>query len=348
MKKNIQSSFCPKCGKPVDMPGLCSECRIGTTPWFTCDNRVQSTNCPSCGATKVVNTWTDTSVEREDLAPEVARSAVHFHPEVKKPSIEVSVRDLSPNRSRASLVVRGTLYRKPMEGTCSVEIRWQKEQCDRCNRLSGSYHEGVVQVRAEGRTPSMFEIQTSASIAQQIEDNLQSGGERLSFIADMNEIHDGLDIVVGSQHIGLLIAQGIVAQLGGQYTTHPKLVGEKNGRQLFRITYSVRLPRYQKNDVVQSRQRYFEVQRVESRSLQAIDLSDGSTRSIRKDDISRIIGNSRNAERGLVAYADGKNMGVIDPASSRTKEYPQPGWLDVRAGDYIRLLHDGDSMVFVG
>ena len=58
----------------------------------------------------------------------------------------------------------------------------------------------------------------------------------------MTENRDGLDITVGSQHIGLLIVQGITAQFGGRYTTHPKLVGEKNGRQLFRITYLVRLP----------------------------------------------------------------------------------------------------------
>jgi nonsense-mediated mRNA decay protein 3 len=228
-----------------------------------------------------------------------------------------------------------------------VEILWHREQCDRCNRISGSYYEGIVQVRAEGRTPSSFEIQTSASIAQQIEDNLQAGGERLSFISDMNEIHDGIDIIIGSQHIGLLIAQGIVAQLGGRYTTHPKLVGEKNGRQLFRVTYSVRLPRFQKNDVIRIRNRYYEVQRVESHHLQTIDLRDGTARSVREDDAEKIIGNSRNAETALVVFADGKNMGVMDPESSQTHDYPQPRWLEVRTGDHIRLLRDGSQMVFV-
>jgi nonsense-mediated mRNA decay protein 3 len=347
MKKDIQGSFCPKCGKPSETSGLCGECRIGSTPWFTCDQRVQSTNCPSCGASKVVNTWTDTVAERAEIGPEIAKTAVHFHKDVKKSSIEVAIRDISPNRSRASLVIRGVLYNRPLEGACTVEILWHREQCDRCNRLSGSYHEGVVQVRAEGRVPSPFEIQTSASIAQQVEDNLQAGGERLSFIADMNEIHDGLDITIGSQHIGLLIVQGIVAQLGGRYTTHPKLVGEKNGRQLFRITYSVRLPRFQKNDVVKAGRRYFEVFRVESHHLQAIDLTDGNSRSVRNDDVEKIVGNSRNAEQGLVAFADGKNMGVMDPADNRTHEYPQAKWLDTRAGEQIRFLRDGDHMVFV-
>lgn len=347
MNKDIRGSFCPKCGKPSETTGLCSQCRVENTPWFTCDMRVSSTSCPSCGAIKVVNTWTDSDAGRAELAPEVAKSAVHFHKDVKKPGIIVTVRDISPNRSRATLVLQGTLYNKRVEGTCSVEILWQKEQCDRCNRLSGSYHEGVVQVRAEDRTPSTYEIQVAASVAQQIEDSLQAGGERLSFIADMNEIHDGLDITIGSQHIGLLIAQGIVGRLGGRYTTHPKLVGEKNGRQLFRITYSVRLPRFQKNDVVRAGTRYYEVQSVESRHLQVTDLTEGTARSIRMDDVARIIGNSRNAEPALVVFADGKNMGILDPLTHRTCEYPQLKWTTIQAGDQIRLLRDGDQMVFV-
>jgi len=347
MKKDILGNFCPKCGKPSETAGLCSQCRIGSTPWFTCDKRVKSTNCPSCGATKVVNTWTDSGAERAELGPEIAKSAVHFHLDVKKPTIDVSIRDLTLNRSRATLVLHGILYGKPVEGTCTVDILWHKEQCDRCNRISGSYYEGIVQVRAEGRTPSIFEIQTAASVAQQVEDTLQAGGERLSFISDVNEIHDGLDIIIGSQHIGQLIAQGIVAQLGGRYTTHPKLVGEKNGRQLYRITYSVRLPRFQKNDVVKAGNRYFEVIRVESHHLQTLDLKDGSVKSVREDDVEKIIGNSRNAEQGLIVFADGKNMGILDPASSLTREYPQMKWLEVRAGDHLRLLRDGDQIVFV-
>jgi nonsense-mediated mRNA decay protein 3 len=295
----------------------------------------------------VVNTWTDSVPERALLGPEIAKSAVHFIPDVKKPSIDISIRDLTLNRSRATLILRGILYNKQVEATCTVEILWHKEQCDRCNRISGSYYEGVVQVRAEGRIPSTFEIQTAVSVAQQIEDTLQAGGERLSFISDMNEIHDGLDIIIGSQHIGLLISQGIIARLGGRYTTHPKLVGEKNGRQLYRITYSVRLPRFQKNDVIKIRNRYLEVQRVESHHLPVIDLADGTAKSVREDDIEKLIGNSRNAEPALVVFADGKNMGILDPTSSRTREYPQVKWLEVGAGDQIRFLWDGDQMVFV-
>ncbi len=345
---SIQDNFCPKCGKPTDREGLCNQCRIGDTPWFECDRRAKSTQCPSCGAIKQVNTWTDNERDRAELARELAATAVHFHPDVRKPSMVISVEDNTLNRSTATIMLKGLLYNTPVEGTCSVELIWHKEQCDRCNRISGSYYEGIVQVRADGRPPGTFELQMSAGIAQQVEDSLQAGGERLSFISDMNETREGLDITVGSQHIGSLISQGIIAQLGGRVTTHPKLVGEKNGRQLYRITYSVRLPRFQKQDVVLSRGRYVEVVRVESNHLKVLDLTEGTPRTVREEDVDRLIGNMRNAVSALVAFTDSHTMGILDPDTCQTKEYRKLKWLDVKAGQHVLVLHDGDQLIVVG
>jgi nonsense-mediated mRNA decay protein 3 len=294
-----------------------------------------------------VNTWTDTDRDRPDLAQDLAKNAVHFHADVRKPVITVTIEDTSLNRSRAALAVRGVLYGTAVEGSCTTEILWHKEQCDRCNRISGSYYEGVVQVRAEGRVPSPYEIQMSGGIAQQVEDTLQAGGERLSFISDMHETRDGLDFIIGSQHIGTLISQGIVTQLGGRFTTHPKLVGEKNGRQLFRITYSVRLPRFQKNDVIAVHGRYAEVERVESRHIRVFDLADGVLKSVRDADAGRIIGNSRNAESALVAFSDGNTIGILDPVTCQTKEFRKPAWIPVKPGDHVSVLRDGNHLIVV-
>ncbi|MGA2912045.1 MAG: 60S ribosomal export protein NMD3 [Methanoregula sp.] len=345
---SIQDCFCPKCGKAIEHEGLCTNCRIDNTPWFVCDRRVKSIRCPSCGALKQANTWTDSERECADLAPELAKTAVHFHPDVRKPSMVVTVEDNTLNRSTATISLKGLLHNTPLEATCSVEIIWHKEQCDRCNRISGSYYEGIVQIRADGRPPSTFELQMSAGIAQQVEDSLQAGGERLSFIADMNETREGLNITVGSQHIGTLISQGIIAQLGGRFTTHPKLVGEKNGRQLYRITYSVRLPRFQKQDVVFSHGRYLEVTRIESSHIKALDLAKGVPTSVHEEDIERSVGNLRDAVSALVAFADNHIMGVLDPETCQTKELRKVPWLDVKAGQHVLVLRDNENLVVVG
>ena len=341
----IKDRFCPKCGRPTEVEGVCERCRFAGTPWFSCDQRVRCIHCPSCGALKQVNTWTDTDRERSSLAQDLARSAVHLHPDLKRPRIDIRIDDLSANRSRAAITLEGILYNEPVHGTCKIEIAWQKEQCDRCNRISGNYYEGMVQVRARGRIPSSYEIQTAAAIACEIEESLQTAGERLSFISDMNEIRDGLDIVVGSQHIGLLIARLITAELGGRFTTHPKLIGEKNGRQLFRINYSVRLPKYQKRDVIKFKKRYGEVIQIEPRHLRVLDLSDGSIRTVRGGEIEKIVGNARNAEDAMVAFSSGTTIGVIDPATWATRECTAGSGLDIRAGHHVRILRDGEQLV---
>jgi 60S ribosomal export protein NMD3 len=345
---SIRDFFCPKCGKTTEREGLCTDCTIGNTPWFTCKRRIQSIHCPSCGAVKEVNTWTDTERERADLAVELAKTAVHFHPDVRKPSMAVTVVDNTLNRSTATIALKGLLLNTPLTASCTVEIMWQKEQCDRCNRISGSYYEGIIQVRADGRLPSTFELQMSAGIAQQVEDTLQAGGERLSFIADTSETREGLDITVGSQHIGTLISQAIVTQLGGRFTTHPKLVGEKNGRQLYRITYSIRLPRYQKQDVVFSHGRYLELTHIESSHIRALDLFRGAPVSVREEDIERLIGNHRDAVSALVAYADSNIVGILDPETCQTKELRKVPWLEVKTGQHVLVLRDRDSLIVVG
>jgi nonsense-mediated mRNA decay protein 3 len=344
----ITDRFCPKCGQPTETEGLCSRCRAGSVQWLSCESRVQSVHCPACGALKQAGVWTDTDRDRKSLADELVRGAVHVHRDVQGKEVQVRVTDISANRSRASVTVKGRLYGQPVEGGCELTIAWVKEQCDRCNRISGSYYEGVVQVRAEGRQPSPYENQTAAAIAYDTESALQTGGERLSFVSDVTETRDGLDIVVGSQHIGLAIAQKITSELGGRYTTHPKLVGEKNGRQLYRITYSVRLPRFRKRDVLRLKGRYAEVVQVEQHGLRVFDLSDGTIRSAREGDVEAVIGNARDALDTIIAYADREMIGVIDPVTQKTQEVRAGPHRGAEAGRHVRVLHDGDQLVVLG
>jgi nonsense-mediated mRNA decay protein 3 len=309
---------------------------------------VISTRCPVCGARKSGNTWTDSEEDRNQLAPGLVRAGIHLHPDVKNPSIKMDFRDLSVNRSRADVSVNGILYGIPVEGACRIEIAWQKEQCDRCNRISGNYHEGVVQVRAEGRRPRPREIEAAVRIACDLEEAMLAGGERLSFIVRIDENRDGVDITVGSQHIGQEIAAAICQRLGGRYTTHPKLIGEKAGIRLYRVTYSLRLPRFSKGDIVVVHGRYGEVLQNEGQNIRYLDLGSGTIRSTRADDAIRLAGNVADAETTVVAYRDQDMIGVLEPGTGVTRECPAGSRRDIEPGQTVRVLHDRDSLVVVG
>ena len=349
MKDRLKGTFCPKCGGPAgDEGGLCGKCRISGIRWFECVPRVVTVNCPGCGARKIANTWVDSDTDREEIIREAAVSAVTFHPDIRNSRVTIKkIRTISSNRSLATLQVSGILYGESLEGECSPEISWQKEQCDRCNRISGSYYDGVIQIRAQGRNPTDNELQRAVQIAYGVEEEMQGAGERLSYISDVNETREGLDIVIGSQQIGHAISHAIVQQMGGRFTTHPKLVGEKDGRQLFRITYSLRLPRFQRGDVVLAARKYGEVLYSDSQQVRLFDLSDGTVRTVREADIERLAGNVKDANEAIVAYSDRDVLGVLDPETGITTECIAGPRIRAIAGERVRILRDKDQIILI-
>lgn len=346
--QRIRERICPGCGGPSPGGGTCDRCRAGKTPWFSCDKRVASTSCPACGATKSAGVWTDIRGERAEYAEEVVRSGVRFHPDVRSPAVSFSIRDISQNRSAAEADLSGVLYGEPVTGHCRIEILWQKEQCDRCNRLSGDYHEGVIQVRADERRPHPWEVSRSVQAAYDVEHDMQSGGERLSFVSKVDEHRDGVDITVGSQQIGQAIVQEIVRRLGGRVTTHPKLVGEKAGKRLYRITWSLRLPKLVRGDIFAHGGRYGEVVQPEGKTIRYRDLATGALRSVSAGADLRLVGNAREAVTCTAAYRDGDVIGLIEPGTGRTEEVIDPPWRAISEGDPVRVIRDGDRVVVVG
>jgi nonsense-mediated mRNA decay protein 3 len=321
---------------------------VQQSPWFSCENRVICIFCPTCGSRKECGVWTDCIAEKEEIARELVRRSVHISPGVISPLFGITIRDQSVNRSLAEVTIEGNLFGEQVNASCQVEILWQKEQCDRCNRISGSYYEGIVQVRATGRKPRPHEIRTAARIAQEIEEGCYTAGERLSFISDTDETKDGLDITVGSQRIGQEIATAIVQRMGGRLSTHPKLVGERAGKRLYRITYSVRLPRYGRGDIIEVNGRQGEVLHATGKDIKYREILTGMERTIKENRVERYIGNIREARDYLVAFREGGIIGVLDPDTGISKECPVPRNSGITSGQTVRILKDGEDLLLVG
>jgi nonsense-mediated mRNA decay protein 3 len=286
---------------------------------------------------------------REELAGQLVRNALHLNPDLTDPQVFLSLRDLTPTRSVADVRVSGRLYGLPVEETTQVEIAWKGEQCDRCSRISGGYYGGVVQVRADSRETSPYEREVAERIAVQVEDSLQAAGERLAFISSVEE-KEGLDIIVGSHRMGQEIARQVTGALGGQWTVHPKLVGERDGRPVYRITYSIRLPRWKKGDVVWTGKEYLEVRETAGREVKVFDLANGGIRSVLPVPDWRLVGNVRDAMEAVVAYTDRGVVGLLDPVTWASVEHRVLPWIAPREGAMLRVLRDTvrGNLVIVG
>lgn len=344
----LTQGFCPRCGAPTPDGGLCGKCKAKDLVWAEVPERLECTICPTCESIKTSGMWADSAVEKDQVAYNIVSSSIKIHPDVEDVQTSIHIRDISNNRSQAEVLIIGKLYGIPVEHSSKIKFVWIHEQCDRCSRIAGSYYEGVIQVRAAGRRPTEFEKTRSAKIAYQLEDQLQTSGDRLSFVSDIEEIDGGIDITFSTQAIGNLIARDIQGALGGTCTTHPKLIGEKNGCRLYRVTYSLRLPRFARGDVVFRNNTWCKILRQTKETLFVQDLTTGQTRSFRENDDDPLLGNVSNAEHGDVIYKDAGILGIMDLAENKVHEVPDRAWLNVNPGDAIEFLRGKDTIIPVG
>lgn len=342
---DIRTSICPRCGAPS--VGLCPRCRAAEIDWLQCDPIAYLVRCPTCGSVREEGAWIESPADRDELVRDAALRSVSFHHDVEPEEITIEEIPVSSSRSHCTVRVTARLYGVEVADSCTVDLVVKGEQCDRCSRVSGGYYEGVVQVRATGRPTTASERDTAARIATDLEESIQESGERLSFISRVDEVHDGLDVVVGSRHLGMEIAREIRQRLGGVITTHPTLVGERDGRPIYRVTFLVRLPFHRRGDVVEAGGRYLEVRDAGPDAVRVEDLADRSTRTLREEEITRTLGNVRDAVDAMVAYHDRTTMGLMDPWSYETVEVPIPPWLAVQEGGSVRVLRDERESVLV-
>ena len=139
------------------------------------------------------------------------------------------------NKAIVSLNVKTAIKGVEIEERGEVEVLLKKETCERCSRIAGGYYEGIVQIRAGSRSPLEEELAMAEEIAY-------SGLGETDFISKERKLKEGLDIYVSSMECGRRISRGIVKKLGGSFSESRKLYGRKDGRNIYRVSFSVRLP----------------------------------------------------------------------------------------------------------
>ncbi|HJK02232.1 MAG TPA: 60S ribosomal export protein NMD3 [Methanocorpusculum sp.] len=344
----LTAGFCPKCGKSRKNGNLCGNCRIKNFTWVTIQPCIQCILCPTCGSIKTSGIWSDCPIEREELANNLVDAAIFIHKDIINIQKDIHIGDISINRSIATVMISGTFDGILLETTQQVKIIWVHEQCDRCCRISGNYYEGIIQIRGTGRKPTPFELKRAVDIAYQIEKQLQTAGDRLSFVADIDELKDGIDIIFSSQVLGSAISHDICRALDGTVTTHPKLVGEKAGVKLYRVTYSIRLPRFIRGDIIRHDGNYFRILHQSKDRLFVQDLTTGQSRNIRGENRDVCIANICTAESAIIIYHDAGAFGILDPETQEVCEIPDYEWIKADIGNNLLIVRDHETIIPIG
>ncbi len=237
--KEKWSKFCPKCGKKTDelFDSLCKDCFIKQISLIEPDLKVNVSVCVNCGGYFKGRGKERTSIEEAvtDSVSKELRKRYGYECGVEIEELRVEQKE-NESRAIAFLNVKAELKGIEIEEKGEVEVILKKETCERCSRIAGGYYEGIVQIRAKNRIPTEEELAVAEEIAY------SSVGEA-DFISKEMKLKEGLDVYVSSMECGRRISRQIVKKLGGSFSESRKLYGRKDGRNIYRVSFSVRLPR---------------------------------------------------------------------------------------------------------
>ena len=355
--------FCPRCGdeidRPpeVDLPGgprdpdavLCDSCYFESFDLVDAPERIEIRVCSQCGALRRGKRWVDVGArDYTDVAVDETADRLAVHVEAGDVEWGVDPEQVDENTIRMHCRFTGRVRETDLVEEVMVPVYIARETCDRCGRIAGDYYASIVQVRGTDRTPTVGENDRAAEIAESYIADREATGDRNAFITETKRTDDGLDMKISTNQMGQGIAKRIVAELGGSVSNAPTLVTEDgDGNEVYRVTFTVRLPPYTPGDVIDlddgdgpvlvtSAHGNLKGQRLATGERYEAGFEEGIDPDARK------IGERADGERTtLVAVEDEHAVQVLDPETFEAKTIPRPSYLDPDAESVPVLRHRG-------
>ncbi len=332
--------FCPKCGKDTDIfyDNVCRQCFVGNKKLIECPQVLYSRICPACGSVFKKGKWSLKENEVEIIL-DCVKDALKLDKHARNTGLSLSPKQLDYSRYNVHIEAKAEISGAPIEASQDTEVRISWETCDTCSRISGGYFEGIIQIRADKRLPTKDELERCKSIAEEVAIRAQEKGDRLAFIAKTEEPDEGADIYVGSMKLGKQICRAIIEVFGGKFMESPKLVGQKNGEDLYRITFALRLPEFVRGDIISVDDKVVEVQSC-GKHVSGIDLETGRRFIENFNDLMQVrkLCRRQDAVSSVLISDEGKTIQVMHPDTYETVTIKRPEFLSAEPGNEIKIV----------
>ncbi|MFO8110857.1 MAG: NMD3-related protein [Thermoplasmata archaeon] len=319
--------FCVECGKePNELyEGLCEECYLKDADVavpFSLDIEI----CTSCGAVKDGHRWIerpdmnsimlqriDESIEPSHIVDAYSFLADFTEEDQRNIHVDLEV----------ELISNGLTKRTNKE----TKIRFKNGQCTICSRIHGHYYEAIIQVRPTKKSMTEEQKQVVREVIDK-EVRVKRGDERSIFITSTEEKHGGLDFYMSDNGVSKKLSKRLAEIFGGEVTTSSKLAGRDDGKNIYKVTYSVRIPPYERGDFVYLVDKIYRIKEIRTSSghLTLREMSSGKTVTLDKRDAEdiKMIGDEDIIREAVIVSEEEHEIKILDPDDYNTKTLVKP------------------------
>ena len=344
------TTFCVVCGKETPdeelRRGECASCYLEKNVLATVKDHVDVEVCVHCHARRRGEQWVEGHGSLEPVVEDAVREAVQLARAAERPRLDVEIVPEDERNFTVRVRARGVAEGVPFDVPLSTRSRVKNATCLRCSRMQGGYYEAIVQIRATRRGLATEEKRAIRQMASRFIERVVTEGDRNAFVLRDEDVDKGLDIYMGTNNAGRMLAKLISTEHGAKVTEHAKTVGQKDGLDLVRMTYAVRLPEYRAGDVVILDEAPYVVSSVGAKTVQLAEVRTGRLHHVERAAVDRaVVLSPDDARDAVVVSQTPSELQLLDPWTYETVSVLRPEGLgDV--GETVPVLrHEGELIV---
>lgn len=329
--------FCVECGKEGELyQGLCVECYLAKNVFIKIPKNIDVEVCAHCGARKRGKSWV--SYEGEDLIENVLIENARSHKDVTDFDVHIKSDLEDENNVIVSVLTHSNVLGLKAEEKHDIRIRIKRIVCDECSKQHGGYWEAKVQLRGSKRGLSDEDLEKAVEIVDSIVVSREKK-DKSAFVTKVQEIHNGLDFYLGSKNLGKAISKGLANEFGGEVKASHKLVGKKDGKDVYRTTYAVRALDYRSGDFIQLEGKVMKLLSLSTNKIHLRALETGENISIKSEEMekAKLLGGKEIIKDMVVVSKSEKEIQVLDPETLRTVDVVLPRDFEV-SGESVKVV----------
>jgi 60S ribosomal export protein NMD3 len=337
------TTFCVRCGKEGSTyESLCVECFRANNRFTKAPDHVDLIQCYHCKEFLIRGKWQ--KVTLDEAIRDVARDALEIRRGAQVTRVRQEVHAADDYNFHVTMHVSLEHSDLKIEEEDKTIVRLKNGVCPRCSKIMGSYYESIIQIR--GRERKLTEAQKERLVCS-IQDKVQEAQEenREMFISKLEEVPGGVDAYLSSISLAKAISHDLADKYGAEVKESSTLVTQKEGRDVYRVTFLVRLPSYLRGEVILHKGRPHLVTSITSSKTKLINLKNHEPLLEGNMDLreARVIGKREDVLEAVVLSESAKEVQVMHPRTYATVELRKPQGFKVE-GETVRVLLFEDEM----
>ncbi len=298
--------LCVECGiREAKYDNLCEICFRKKVKFTAMPPHMEVTVCPHCGSVRLKGEWKKMSFE--EMIEELIERNVEFLHDYDSYTFEFKYREESEGYLLdVTFHIKYRDLQMNEEHVSRASIHY--ESCPRCNRYFGNYFEAILQLRGM-REGELYEV---LEYAHRRIEHYAAKNENL-FVTKEEGKKEGWDIYLSDKREAKKIAKEICEKYGAVLKESPQIAGRRDGRDMYRVTYSVRLPSYRAGDVLRIEGVYYLLESVNRSVLHLLSLRDARRKTVdtKKHRVEAVYP-QYEFEEGLVVFSRNGNLQIMD------------------------------------